>query len=229
MKQVISVIQQKGGVGKTTLAVHLAYELSAQSPGLRIAIADADPQQSAFKWVTRGHASGASGVTAVAVATDGTGRLLKQEIDAIDADLVIIDLPPAIESVSLRAAFYANVILVPVGASALDIEAGKAAIDVCREAISLDNTKSYLIVPSKIRQSTAAGREIAAVLKSWGPISKTSVGLRVALADAATGGQGITTYEPKGAAHQEIAELAKEVTELLRRKPNAIAQAALAS
>ena len=228
MKQVISIIQQKGGVGKTTLAVHLAHELRAQTPGLRVAIADADPQQSALKWIARGQSNGVNGLMAVQVAADGDGKHLKQELDAIDADVVIIDLPPAIESVSLRAALYANVILVPVGASALDIEAGKAAIDVCKEALNLDSSKTYLIVPSKIRQSTAAGRELATVLKSWGPIARTSVGLRVAFADAATGGQGITTYEPNSAAHQEIADLAKEITELLRRKSNGIAQTALA-
>ena len=228
MKQVISVIQQKGGVGKTTLAVHLAHEFRAQNPKLRVVIADADPQQSALKWITRGQTNGTEGVNAVRVAIDGDGKHLRQEIEAIEADLVIIDLPPAIESVSLRAALYADVILVPVGASALDIEAGQAAIEVCKEALSLDKSKAYLIVPSKIRQSTAAGRELATVLKTWGPIAQTSVGLRVALADAATGGQGICTYAPNSPAHLEITALTTEVTELLRRKSNATTQAALA-
>jgi len=229
MKQVISIIQQKGGVGKTTLAVHLAHELRAQTPGLRVAIADADPQQSACKWIARGQANGIDGITAVHVAADGDGKHLRREIEEIKADLVIIDLPPAIETVSLRAALYADVILVPVGASALDIEAGRAAIDVCQEALDLDSSKAYLIVPSKIRQSTAAGREIASVLKTWGPVARTSLGLRVALADAATAGQGINDYAPSSSAHREVAALAKEVTELLRRKSNGITQAALAS
>ncbi len=229
MKQVISIIQQKGGVGKTTLAVHLAHELHARTPGLRVAIADADPQQSAFKWIARGQANGVEGVTAVHVAADGDGKHLRRELEEIDADLVIIDLPPAIESVSLRAALYADVILVPVGASALDIEAGRAAIDVCEEALGLDSSKAYLIVPSKIRQSTAAGREIASVLKTWGPVARTSLGLRVALADAATAGLGISDYAPSSSAHREVAALAEEVIELLRRKSNGTAQAALAS
>jgi len=218
MKQVLSIIQQKGGVGKTTLAVHLAHELRAQMPGVRVAIADADPQQSASNWIARGKANGINGVEAVQVAADGDGKHLRRELDQIDADLIIVDLPPAIASVALRAALFADVILVPVGASALDIEAGKAAIEVCEEALGLDKTKTYLIVPSKIRQSTASGRELASVLKSWGPVSKTSIGLRVAFADAATEGQGIGQYAPGGEAHQEISALAREVTKLLKRK-----------
>ncbi len=229
MKQIISVIQQKGGVGKTTLAVHLAHEFRLQNPGMRVVVADADPQQSAYKWVTRGNANGSNGVTAVLVAADGDGKTLRQELEAIQADLVILDLPPAIESVSLRAALYADVILVPVGASALDIEAGQAAISVCRDATTMDKTKTYLIVPSKIRQSTAAGRELSTVLSSWGPIAKTSIGLRVALADAATGGHGICDFAPNSPAHQEITALAAEVAELLRRKANGSAQTAIAS
>lgn len=229
MKQVISIIQQKGGVGKTTLAVHLAHELRAHTSGLRVAVADADPQQSAFKWISRGQANGVQGVSAVQVAADGDGKHLRREIDNIDADLVIIDLPPAIETVSLRAALYADVILVPVGASALDIEAGQAAIDVCEEALALDKTKAFLLVPSKVRQSTAAGRELGTVLKTWGPVARTSIGLRVALADAATAGHGINDYSPNSEAHREIASLAKEVTEILRRKSDGTAQTSLAS
>ena len=174
MKQIISIIQQKGGVGKTTLTVHLAHELRAQNPSWRIAIADADPQQSATKWVARGKLTQDVGIEAYTVAADGEGKHLRKELEAIDADVVLVDLPPAIESVSLRAALYAHLMLVPVGASALDIEAAKAAIDVCEEAQGLDGSKKFLIVPSKVRSSTAAGRELRTVLSQWGQVSEST-------------------------------------------------------
>ena len=215
MKQIISVIQQKGGVGKTTLTVHLAHELRVQNPNWRIAIADADPQQSATKWVARGKLMNDSGIDAYTVAADGEGKHLRKELEAIDANVVLIDLPPAIESVSLRAALYAHLMLVPVGASALDIEAAKAAIDVCEEAQGLDGTKKFLIVPSKVRSSTAAGRELRTVLSRWGQVSETTLGLRVAYSDAATTGEGINSYAPSSAAHQEMKKLAREVTVIL--------------
>ena len=87
MKQIISIIQQKGGVGKTTLTVHLAHELRAQNPTWRIAIADADPQQSATKWVARGKLSQDVGIDAYTVAADGEGKHLRKELEAIDADV----------------------------------------------------------------------------------------------------------------------------------------------
>lgn len=215
MKRIISVIQQKGGVGKTTLTVHLAHQLRLQNPNKRVAIADADPQQSASKWVKRGKVAGVCDIDAYTVAADGEGKYLRKELQAIDADLILVDLPPAIESVSLRAALYANLMLVPVGASALDIEAAKAAIDVCEEALGLDQQKQFLIVPSKVRSSTAAGRELRSVLSQWGQVSETTLGLRVAYSDAATTGEGICTYAPSSPAHMEMQNLAIEVTQLL--------------
>ena len=215
MKQIISIIQQKGGVGKTTLTVHLAHELRAQNPSWRIAIADADPQQSATKWVARGKLTQDVGIEAYTVAADGEGKHLRKELEAIDADVVLVDLPPAIESVSLRAALYAHLMLVPVGASALDIEAAKAAIDVCEEAQGLDGSKKFLIVPSKVRSSTAAGRELRTVLSQWGQVSESTLGLRVAYSDAATTGEGINSYAPSSAAHKEMKQLAQEVKAIL--------------
>ncbi len=213
--KVISVIQQKGGAGKTTVAVHLAHDLKALMPKLRITIADADPQQSALNWINRGLRRGIKGVNAIAVASDGSGKALRREIIDIQSDIVIIDLPPAIEAVSLRAALYADLMLVPVGASVLDLEAAKAAIDVCEEAIAENNLKRFLIVPTRVQPHTAAGKELREVLMKWGPVSQGTIGLRVSFADAATLGEGITTFAPNTAAHQEIRKLAKETMKLL--------------
>ncbi len=215
MKKIVSVIQQKGGVGKTTLAVCLAHEVRRQRPDLRVAIADADPQQSAYKWIARGLRNGKNGVGAHAVATDCQGKSLRQELAQIDADVVIVDLPPAIESVALRAALYSQLMLVPIGASALDIEAGKAAIDICEEALSVDETKNFLIVPSKVRSNTAAGRELRSVIQKWGPVSKATLGLRQPFADAAAVGEGVSSFAARSAAHKEIQILANEVIDTL--------------
>jgi len=227
VKQVISIIQQKGGVGKTTLCVHLAYAIAKACPTLRIALADADPQQSATKWIQRGHANGHLALEVSTVAADGEGKYLKKELAAIDADIVLVDLPPAIESVSLRAALYAHLMLVPVGASALDIEAARAAIDVCEEAVELDPKKKFLLVPSKLRSSTAAGRELRAVLKQWGQVANASIGLRVAYSDAATTGEGMDTFAPKSEANSEVKTLCKEVLNILGGRD--VQQTALAS
>jgi chromosome partitioning protein len=213
--KIISVIQQKGGVGKTTLAINLAHELKAQFPLLRIVVADADPQKSASRWVARGIRNGVEGITAKAVAEDGDGISLRKELAALDAHLIILDLPPSVSNLSLRAALYSNLMLVPVGASVLDVEAMKAAVDVCEEGILTDKSKSFLIVPTKMQSTTTAGRELREVLKKLGPVSKSGMGLRVAYADAATRGEGITTFAPGSAAHEEVKAIAKEASKIL--------------
>lgn len=216
--KVISIIQQKGGVGKTTLAVHLAHELKAQFPKLRVSVADADPQRSASNWIERGHKRGFKSISVSTVAIDGEGKLLKKEIDAINGDICIVDLPPAIAAVSLRAALYSHLMLIPVGASALDMEAARAALDVCEEAISMKDSKQFLIVPTRIQAHTGAGKELRTVLKKWGPVSKANMGLRVSYADAAMAGEGISSFSPGSEAHAEIRSLAAEASKLLGLK-----------
>lgn len=209
--KVLSILQQKGGVGKTTIAVHLATQIKEFAPHLKIALADADPQQSASAWLRKG----TTGIQVHRVASDVEGENLKDELSSIEADLVIVDLPPAIASVSMRAALYSDVILVPVGASALDIEAARHALDLCKEAVELDPHKKFLLVPNKIQMNTASGRELREVLQDWGPVSRATLCLRVAYADAVMHGTGINEFAPYSPGYQEIGFLAEEVMALL--------------
>ena len=114
----------------------------------------------------------------------------------INSDIVIVDLPPAIESLSLRAALYSDLMLVPVGASILDMEAAEEAIRVCEEAVDLDKKKQFLLIPTKVQGSTTAGKDLKKVLAKWGPVSTTGMGLRISFADAAMQGMGINHYAP---------------------------------
>lgn len=212
--RVISVLQQKGGVGKTTIAVHLATQIKELFPDLKVALADADPQKSATVWLSSGTED--CGVSVHQVASDIEGKLLLDELSSIDADLVIVDLPPAIAAISMRAALYSDLILVPVGASALDIEAARHAVDVCKEAISLDPNKQFLLIPNRVQMNTAAGRELRNVLNKWGPVSEATLCLRVAYADAVMLGVGINSFAPGSPAYQEIGLLAEEVIHLLK-------------
>ena len=109
---------QKGGVGKTTISVHLSTQIKESFPKINVVLADADPQHSAATWIRK--ENGKAGVGVTCVATDGEGKYLRSELDVIPADLIVLDLPPAVASVSMRGALYSDLILVPVGASAFD-------------------------------------------------------------------------------------------------------------
>ena len=211
--KIISILQQKGGVGKTTTAVNLAGALASMHAHLKIAVADADVQKSATIWIERG--KGGMGVTVHAVAADGDGRNLKSELAAIDADVVIIDLPPALEAISLRAAIRADLLLVPTGASVVDLAATRAAVNICKEALEVNPAKRYLLVPNRVQHNTASGRELRGALAVWGPVSEATLTLRVAFAEAAAVGLGVSQYAPESPAAREIALLAEEVSQIL--------------
>jgi chromosome partitioning protein len=211
--KIITVLQQKGGVGKTTTAVNLAGALAAQHKHLKIAVADADVQKSASIWINRG--KGAMGVTVHAVAADGDGKNLKAELAAINADIVIIDLPPALAAISLRAAIRADLLLVPTGPSIVDLSATKAAVSICEEALEMNPAKRFLLIPNRVQNNTARGQELRSTLEAWGPVSKAQLSLRVAFAEAAVVGLGVSQYAPESPAAREIGLLAEEVSEML--------------
>lgn len=209
--KIISVLQQKGGVGKTTIAVNLTEQLQ-QLFGLKVVIADADAgQHSSSLWIQQGH----GGVEAHPVAVDGKGENLREEISAIKADVVIIDLPPALAEVSMRAAFWSNLILIPVRASLLDLEAAKNAIELARQAIARDGGKRLLLIPSQVQLQTAVGRELRATLDKLGPVSRATICSRVAYVESPLKGVGVGLYAPGSTAHQEMGMLAEEVAAIL--------------
>jgi len=212
MPKTVVCLQQKGGSSKTTLCIHVATMLKHLYPQKKVAVADADPQQSASMWMKKGVIED---IELVQVAQDGHGKQLKKELFDIDADVVVLDLPPYVESVSLRAALYGNVILVPVGPSELDISAARRPLDVCNEAVGMDPSKVVLIVPTRVREGTAAGKEIRDILADMGRVSKSTIGLRTAYSDAVTAGVGVNLFAPGTKAYQEIYELTLEVAKEL--------------
>jgi chromosome partitioning protein len=124
----ISIVSQKGGAGKTTLAIHLA--VAASQAGMNTAVIDLDPQASSTKWADRrqaelpvvisAHASRLSQVLATARSTGG--------------ELAIIDTAPHSDNAALEAARMADVVLVPCRPSILDLEAIANSLDIAKLA-----------------------------------------------------------------------------------------------
>src|SRR4051812_7098837 len=113
----VAIISQKGGAGKTTVAIHLA--VAAEERGLRAAVFDLDPQASATSWADRRQ----NPTPAVVAAQPPRLSNLLDQAAAQAADLVLIDSAPNADAASLAAARAADMILVPCRPAAFDLNA----------------------------------------------------------------------------------------------------------
>jgi len=141
-------------------------------------------------------------------------------VTAGDADLVVIDLPPHTGAATAAALILADLFVVPVAPSGLDLRAAAKALDMLREARAArgDGKPAALLVPSRVDRRTGAGREIEAALHEMGEPVGPAIGLRAAFVDSATSNDWVGSFAPRSIAHQEIAALAAVVDRITRRK-----------
>jgi len=208
---IITTAQQKGGAGKTTLAAHLAIAWSGS--GKRVAIVDIDPQASLATWfgmraenhVAASAVSGKGGLTHQAIA--GWRVAAKAAELSRDHDIVLIDSPPHADTEARFAIAAADLVVIPVQPSPMDIWASKATITLA----AAEKTPALLVfnrVPPRAKLNdvmTGAARDLGA------PIAKSRIGNRVALASSMVAGLGVTEAEPRSRAAAEISALAREI------------------
>lgn len=199
----IAIISQKGGAGKTTLAINLAVASElARKPAVLI---DLDPQASATNWHDH------RGKQSPAVISAQASRLpeVLATARAHDARLAIIDTAPHSENAALAAARAADLILIPCRAAILDIRAIATSADLAviakKQAIAILNA-----VPAR---GTLAD-EAEEALKTYGlAVAPVRVGQRTGFIHAITAAKGIMEYDPHGKAAEEIKALYKWVCE----------------
>lgn len=206
MGKVVTVAQQKGGSGKTTLAVNLAVEFRRR--GLKVALLDTDPQGSLGRWfLSRRERLGDPEMEFSTASAWGVGyeceKLRRQ------SDIVIIDTPPKVDADLRPALREADLVLVPVAASMVDLWATDGVFDLIgREG------RRAVIVLNRVKAGTRLGGEVAEAAGKVGGVAEASLGQRVVYAE--TLGQGLSVAEAKGTAAVEVSRLADEVLGLLR-------------
>ncbi len=207
--KVITIAQQKGGSGKTTLAVNLGVMLARA--GHKVAFLDTDPQGSLGRWFMTRHEDGRSEEMAFSTASAwGVGYEVGKLRDA--ADIVIIDTPPKADSDLRPALRVADLVLVPVASSHVDLWATDGVLDLARR-----ENCPVLVVLNRARAGTRLGAEIlAATQELEAAIAVTQIANRVAYAE--TLGQGLGAAE--GARNPAIrAELDALLAEVLAQLP----------
>lgn len=205
MGKVITVAQQKGGAGKTTLAVNLAVCMLRQ--GLSVALLDSDPQGSLGRWfMTRLDRLGEPDVTFSTASAWGVGYECRKLRDT--HDVVIVDTPPKVDSDLRPALREADLVLVPVAASHVDLWATDGVLDlVARES------GRALIVLNRMSSGTRLAEEVAQAAQGVAQVAQSRLAARVAFAE--TLGQGLGAAEGRGAAAAEARALTAEVLAVL--------------
>lgn len=212
--QVIALLNQKGGAGKTTLATHLAGELAYQ--GFRVVLIDADPQGSASDWAERRAQSAQQRLCGVY----GLAReSLHVEVPQIaqSADFVIIDGPPRSAAITRSALLAADLVLIPVQPSAYDVWASQEMVRLIEEArLYRPNLRAAFVVNRRV-VGTVIGREARAALAEQRlPALAVEICQRIAFADSVAGGLLVRERDAQSAAAREIARFAAQVREALQ-------------
>jgi chromosome partitioning protein len=197
----LAVISQKGGVGKTTLALHLA--VAAERDDKTAVIIDLDPQASASTWRDLREDE----TPIVQPAQVNRLPVILSEADKHGAALAIIDTSPNSESGSLAAARAADLVLIPCRPHLLDIRAIGTSIEVAKLA-----QKPFAVVINAVPHRGGLGAEAEAAIAQYGaPIAPVQLVLRAAYYHCLVNGQVAQEYEPLGKAAEEIHELYKWV------------------
>jgi chromosome partitioning protein len=206
LPMIIAVLNQKGGVGKTTLSVNLAAALALS--GQRSLLIDADPQGSALDWQAARQGESLFPVVGMAKPT------LHKDVPALAAgyEQVVIDGPPRVNELAKSAILAADLILIPVQPSPYDVWAADEIVKLIREAALYKEALRGVFVITRKIGNTAIGRDVAQALKDYPfPVAAAAIGQRVVFAESAASGLSVLEAEPKGQATKEIQSLVHEL------------------
>ena len=210
---VIALLNQKGGVGKTTLSLHIATALAAGDAKGRhkVLLIDADPQGSALDWSAQRTAEANFPVIGLPKPT------LHREMAVLSQgyDWVIIDGPPRVNELAKSAIAASNLVLIPVQPSPFDVWAAQDIIDIVNDcAVIRPITARFLI--NRQFPNTILGDEVKEALGAFDiPMLETVIRNRTEYAKAAKNGLTALETEPGSPAAREIAALVQELRVLL--------------
>lgn len=205
--KIITVAQQKGGAGKTTLAANLAVALSRR--GKTVALLDTDPQGSLGRWFMARREGGDPGLSFSTASAWG----VSYECDKLrgENDFVIVDTPPKIDSDLKPAIRECDLVVVPVSASQVDVWATEGVLDMAAR-----EKAEVMVVLNRAKAGTKVALDVDRTLKELGvKRAKTTIGHRVAFPEMLGIGKGVQE-KGKGTWSDEIESFTSEVLARLK-------------
>ena len=194
----IAIISQKGGAGKTTLALHLAA--AAQDAGHTALIIDTDPQATASQWA-------AWRQDAPPEVIDSPPPRLAAKVDAAKgqgAEFIVIDTPPHADSAARAAVEVADLVLIPCRPSAFDL----SAIQTTSKLVQLLRKPAFVVFTAGPPNAPRIYQEAGELVDSYGtPASPVEIADRAAYRHASGEGRTVMEYEPEGKAADDIRQL----------------------
>ncbi|MBZ0119384.1 MAG: AAA family ATPase [Sandaracinaceae bacterium] len=207
----VALCGQKGGAGKTTLAISLASEWHRR--GHRTLLVDLDPQGTATTWGDIAVEAGLAGPTVV-----GMGDAVRARLPEVGAgyDMAVIDCPPRAGKRTVGALMVADLAILPCGASPADLWALSEALDIVGQAQELRPDLAVRLALNGVLSTSTLGGEIRDALADLAVHRMaTIIHSRVAMARTLATGQGVTVSDPSSLAAAEVKRWVDEVEDLL--------------
>lgn len=206
MAKIITIAQQKGGAGKSTLAAHLAVSLMQKK--FKVGIIDTDPQASLSTWYSLREEVFGTDYTGLDF-SKASGIRVANEIAHLKnkCDIVIIDSPPHTAMEAKSSIRAADLVLIPMQPSPTDLWASKATIEFCKQ-----EQKNHYVLLNRFNSKNKISQEIASQIENK---LDASLANRVSYAAAIFKGKTVIETEPKSAAALEIRNLTDEISAIL--------------